>query len=253
MIENLIQKRQSIQHLLNPYSPGDAMANYYALHHPEDRTILIVHRNQNGRADGFLSVCRTGIDLFRPLLTLKAENQDVAAELLESALPPKSAVIVAVPIEHRPIIEAFFTMSGETTVEILKLERENFQPVINVLVTKAPTPGGDPRFVVREQSFDRGAQPVGPAIATAGINWRSPQFADIYVHTDYRVRGRGLGKSVVSSLSNWLLEQKITPLYSADEENQQSLALARSLGFGSTGVRNFIGDGIRRSLLQTIK
>ncbi|MBN1317489.1 MAG: GNAT family N-acetyltransferase [Anaerolineales bacterium] len=251
MVENLIQKRQSIQHLLNTHSPGDALANYYALNHPDDRTILNVHRNKDGRADGFLSICRTGIDLFRPLLTLKAENQTIAAELLDTALPPKAAVIIAVPLDMAPIIDAFFTISGETSVQVYRLEPGNFEPIINVLVTRAPTPGGDPRFVVREQSFDRGAQPKGPTIATAGINWRSPQFADIYVHTEHRARGRGLGKSVVSSLCNWLLEQNITPLYSAGEENQQSISLARGLGFRPTGVKNFICDGIRRTVLNT--
>jgi GNAT superfamily N-acetyltransferase len=248
MDDNLIKKRQSIQHLLSPHSPGDALASYYALHHPDDRTTLLVHKNK-GRADGFITICRTGIDLFRPLLTLKTENHTVAAELLESALPPKAAAIIAVPLDMAPVIEAFFTISGETPVQVYQLERKNFEPIINVLVTRAPTPGGGPRFVVREQSFDRGAQPKGPTIATAGINWRSPQYADIYVHTEHRARGRGLGKSVVSSLCNWLLEQNITPLYSAGEDNQQSIALARGLGFHPTGFKYFICDGIRRSVL----
>ncbi len=247
MPDNLLQKRQAIQHLLKPRGAADAMASYYALHHPEDRSSLLVHHASNNRADGFLVLSRTGMDLFRPLMTLRASSEQVAAELLESAVPPEADVMIAVPLNLRPLIEAFFTIRGETTAIIYQLDRVRFQPIINVLVTRAPTPGGDPRFVIRGQSFDRGARPVGPTLATAGINWRSPDFADIYVQTDPQARDRGLGKSVISALCNWLLEQNTTPLYTVAVDNETSHKLARSLGFQDTGARTLICDGLRRA------
>ena len=79
MSDTLIQKRQAIQPLLAPRSPADALASYYALHHPEDRSTLLVHRAESGRADGFLALCRTGMDLFRPLRTMRAESERIAA------------------------------------------------------------------------------------------------------------------------------------------------------------------------------
>jgi len=246
MSESLIQKRRAIQHLLNPRSPADALASYYALYHVDNRTTLLVHRDTSGRADGFLALCRTGMDLFRPLLTMRARTLEVAAELIESALPPEAEVIIAVPLDLRPAVEAFFSISGETKASIYQLRRPDFRPVINVLVTRAPTPGGDPRFVIRGQSFDRGARPVGPALATAGVNWRSPHFADIYVNTSPQARGRGLGKSVVSALSNWLLEQNVTPLYTVADENGTSGRLASGLGYRDTGARALLCDGLRR-------
>ena len=247
MSDTLMAKRQAIQHLLAPRSPADALASYYALHHPEERSTLLVHRAESGRADGFLALCRTGMDLFRPLLTMRAESEQVAVELLESALPPEAAVIIAVPLDLRPLIEALFSVSGEAVANVYQLERRDFRPVINVLVTRAPTPGGDPRFVIRGQSFDRGARPVGPTLAAAGVNWRSPDFGDIYVQTDPRARGRGLGKSVVSALSTWLLEQNVTPLYTVPDGNEASGRLAGSLGYRDTGARAFLSDGVRRT------
>lgn len=247
MSETLIQKRQAIQHLLDPRSPADALASYYALYHSEERSNVLLHRDRSNRVDGFLTLCQTGMDLFRPLLALRAENDEVAAELLASALPPESAVIIAVPLTMRPVIEAFFLVSGETEASVYQLDRQQFRPVINVLVTRAPSPGGDPRFVIRGQSFDRGARPMGPALAAAGVNWRSPEYGDIYVQTDPKVRGRGLGKSVVSTLCTWLLEQNATPLYTFPDENEASGRLATSLGFRDSGARLFLSDGVRRS------
>jgi GNAT superfamily N-acetyltransferase len=247
MSEAVIKKRQSIQHLLDRRSPADALASYYALYHPEERSTLLLHHDQSGRADGFLVLCRTGMDLFRPLLTLRSKSTEAAAALLESTLPPEAAVIIAVPLDLRPVIEAFFAVSGETEASVYQLDQRHFRPVINVLVTRAPTPGGDPRFVIRGQSFDRGARPVGPALAAAGVNWRSPEFADIYVQTDPKVRGRGLGKSVVSTLSTWLLEQKVTPLYTLPDGNKASGRLATSLGYRDSGARVFLADGVRRT------
>jgi RimJ/RimL family protein N-acetyltransferase len=249
MADSLIEKRQAIQHLLNPRSPADALASYYALYHPEDRTTLLIHRSQSAgkRGNGFLALCRTGMDLFRPLLTLRVPDEQAAAELLESALPAEAAVMIAVPPGLRPIVEAFFSLAGETTGAVYQLERHEFRPIINVLVVQAPSPDGSPRFVIRGQSFDRGARSVGPAVATAGINWRSPYFADIYVHVDPQARGREFGKSVVSALSNWLLGQNITPLYTAPDTDEASAQLAAGLGFRDTGVRILFCDGIQRA------
>lgn len=249
MADSLIKKRQAIQHLLNPRSPADALASYYALHHPQDRTTLLIHRSKEtgARVDGFLALCRTGMDLFRPLLTLRVPDEQAAAELIEGALPPEAAVMIAVPIDLRPIVELFFKLDGEITGSVFRLERGEFRPIINVLVVQAPSPDGSPRFVIRGQSFDRGARPVGPALATAGVNWLSPYFADIYVHVDPQARGRGWSKSVVSALSNWLLGQNITPLYTVPDGDEASTRIAAGLGFKDTGVRLLFCDGIRRA------
>lgn len=245
MEESTIRKRQAIQHLLSSHSPQDAMVSYYALFHPQERTHLVLHTDKSGRVDGFLALCRTGIDLFRPLLTIHADSQEIAAELINQALQPELPVIVAVRLEMRPLIEALFAVSGEAVASVYLLKRSDFHPVINVLVTRASTPGGDPRFVIREQPSDPGAHAAGAIVAQAGVNWRSPEFADIYVNTDPRVRGRGLGKSVVSALSNWLLEQKLTPLFTIAEDNDASRRLATSLGYQDTGMRQFLCEGVR--------
>jgi len=246
MEESLISKRQAIQHLLSSGSAQDAMVSYYALYHPPNRTHLVLHTADSGRVEGFLALCRTGMDLFRPLLTLRAASQEIAAELIDRAVQPELPVIIAVTLEMRALIEALFVVSSEAVAGVYRLKRPDFRPIINVLVTRSPTPSGEPRFVIREQSFDRVAQPAGAIVAQAGVNWRSPEFADIYVSTDPRVRGRGLGKSVVSALSNWLLDQDVTPLFAIADENHASRQLASSLGYRDTGARQFLCEGVRR-------
>ena len=48
------------------------MAAYYALHHPDDKTTLVVPPTAEGqRANGYVALSRTGIDLFRPLVTMR--------------------------------------------------------------------------------------------------------------------------------------------------------------------------------------
>lgn len=249
MADDLIQKRQSIQHLLNPLSAADALTSYYALYHPPDRTTLLVHPSQGttNQVDGFLALCRTGMDLFRPLVTLRAIDKQVAAELMQNSLPPEMAVMIAVAPDLGPVVEALFTMGNEVVASVYRLERYDFRPIINVLVMRAPSPDGSPRFVIRGQSFDRGARPVGPVLATAGVNWRSPHFAEVYVHVEAQARGRGLGKSVVSALSNWLVGQNVTPLYMVSDTDEPSAQLASSLGFRDTGARLLFADCTRNA------
>ncbi len=247
MAHDLIKLRKAIQHLLDPRSAADALASYYALYHPTDRTTLIVHSSEQAgdRTDGFLALCRTGMDLFRPLLTMKATDEEVAAQLLRIGLPAEAAVMFAVTPELRPTIEPLFTISNEVTAHVYRLERYNFRPIINVLVMQAPSPDGSPRFVIRGQSFDRGARPIGPALATAGINWQSPHFAEVYVQVEAQARGRGFGKSVVSALCNWLVGQNVTPLYMVPDTDSTSAQLAASLGFRDAGTRILFCSGIR--------
>ena len=65
-------KRRAIRHLLREDDPADAMAAYYALYHPDDKTTLVVPPTTEGqRANGYVALSRTGIDLFRPLVTMR--------------------------------------------------------------------------------------------------------------------------------------------------------------------------------------
>ena len=75
-LNDLNKKRRAIRHLLAPNDPADALTSYYALWHDPQRTQLTLHHDAEGRVDGFLTVSQTGIDLFRPLVTLHAPDRN---------------------------------------------------------------------------------------------------------------------------------------------------------------------------------
>lgn len=227
---SLEEQRAAIRPFLSLSDPGDALAVYYALYHDPKRTQLTLHYDTSGRVDGFVAVCRTGQDLFRPLVTLRARSRPVLAELLPQALLPGRPYTCVVPAEMATAINAAVTLSAPSLNLIYVLDPDRFQPVINVFVQRAQGLEGSPRMVIR--SGER-------IIAEAGLNWRSPYFAEVYVHTEPAVRGRGYGRSVVAALTALLLEEGVRPLYVVGEGHTESIQLAQSLGYVDSGAREY--------------
>lgn len=231
---SLAEQRRAIQPLLDERSAVDAMAVYYALHHPDDRTRLFTHEHARGKTDAYVAVSRTGIDLFRPLLTLRLnqENPESAADLIHEALSPGASVFIHSPIAYRPLLAALFEIKSEQKLQLYKLESWRFEPVVNVLVMRSPTPDGLPRYIIRPT----GAESDNEIGASATLNWQTPHFAEVTVNTNPQHRQRGWGRSVVSALVGDLLEDGKTPLYEVSPQNEASLNLARALGFVDTGA-----------------
>jgi GNAT superfamily N-acetyltransferase len=226
--------RQAIGPLLRDHSPGDAMAAYYALHHSEGRTKLTVHRDARGVPDGFIAVCQTGFDLFQPLVVLRAPSTDgvrVAVELLRDALQPTRSYHVIVPPVLASSVESELNVQKAATHLVFEVSRTDFKPIINVLVTSSHGPDGAPsvRFAIRAAD--------GHVVAESGTNWRTDEFAEVSVHVEPAARGRGLGRSVVSACTAYLLESNLRPIYIVDQDNAESLAIAESLGYADTGAR----------------
>jgi RimJ/RimL family protein N-acetyltransferase len=96
---------------------------------------------------------------------------------------------------------------------------------------------GRPRFVIRSQ---------GEVAAEAGLNWASPHFAEVFVHTVPAAQGRGWGKAVVMACTTWVLRSSRQPLYFVTETNERSIALAEAVGYVDTGAREFAGGGVCR-------
>ena len=248
---SLNQKKRQVQALLNKRSPADAQAAYYAFHHPDEKTQLFTLTDGAGVAEGYVCLSRTGMDLFRPLLTLRlplstaGEGVDPvsATTLLFSALTAGTSVILGTPQAYRPIISALFDIQTEQELRIMILDRERFEPVINVLVTQTETYNNLPRFLVRSAS-DPGRSDSPEIAASAGLNWRSPEFAEFYVHTKPAYRRRGFGRSVVAAVVQHTLETGRTPLYAAESQNEASIELAESVGFIDTGVVTFLLEAV---------
>ena len=237
----LYADRQAIRPLLRDHTPADAMAAYYALRHSELRIMLTVHREgATQRADGFIAVCQTGFDLFQPLAVLRASTEPVAVWLLRNALSPVRSYHLVVPPQLAPVVEAELNVQTAATHLVFEARRADFKPVINVLVTSSRGPDGAQgmRFAIRAAD--------GTVVAESGTNWRTEEFAEVFVHVESAVQGRGLGKSVVSACTVHLLESNIRPLYIVDQDNAESVAIAEALGYTDTGARERAYVGSRK-------
>jgi len=231
--------RTDIQTLLDERSPADALAAYYALHHEPRRTRLYVHTTPRGYTDGFLAVCQTGMDLFRPVAVLHAPGAEATRVLLREGLAPGRPYFLIGPRVLLQWAAAVATLAETNVYRVYTLAAEDFMPVINVLVQREPAGaggGGGSRWLIRGAG--------GEIAALAGINWRSPHWAEVYVQVHPGARGRGLGRSTVSACTAWLLEQRLRPLYLVAEDNAESIELAEAVGYHDTGNRMFMAEAV---------
>jgi RimJ/RimL family protein N-acetyltransferase len=233
--ENL---RASIRPLLDPASPADALADYYAFHHPPERAELFVHSDEAdpAHADGFLVRARTGMDLFRPLVAYRARTEAAARALFHEGLPVGRPVYLTVPVSLAGWANKYLQVTEAELHRLYRLSASRYQPEINVLVVTSRGADGSPRCEIA--SRDK----VG---ALAGVNWQSPRFAEVFVFTDPAARGRGWGRSVVSALCGLLLQSGRTPLYVVAGSNDASIRVAEAVGFEDTGLREYVGHAVR--------
>ncbi len=227
---------QAIRHLLNEHSPLDGIADYFAFHHPEERTQIVVHPGNGQLAMGYVALSRTGIDLFRPFITLRLPPNDMdgGVELIYKAIVPETAVILNILPSDAPLLHALFHVQAEENINVLILDKGQFEPIINVLVTETASNNQYPRFIIRSQ---------GEIAASAGINWQTDHFAEISVNTNSRHRRQGFGRSVVAAVVNYVLENGRLPLYAVTEHNHASFQLAQSVGFADKGFRHVLLQG----------
>jgi RimJ/RimL family protein N-acetyltransferase len=233
-LKALNEQRRAIRPFLSPTDPADALTSYYALWHDPRRAGLTLHRDTQGSVDGFIAVCQTGVDLFRPLVTLRAPDEQTAGALFGAALAPNRPYQVIVPITLASAVRSHFQISRSAMLRIYRLDPSSLQPIINVLVQRVTSADGAPRFQIESQ---------GQVVAMSGTNWRSPTFAEIFVYVHPKGRGRGWGKSVVSACTAALLEEGLRPLYMVEEANDASIQIAEGLGYVDTGSKQFTAEG----------
>ncbi len=222
--------------MLDEHSVAEAHTAYYALHHDPKRTTIFLHQNNRQQPDGFLVRAQTGIDLFRPVVVIRAANEQVAGDLFHIGLLPKRPYYLVAPVQLRNIIQQTLAVSDTELLCVYRLDPARFEPPLNVLVVSRPAPDGSPRY---EISAGNSVQ------ASAGLNWQSPHFAEIYVYTEPAARRRGWGKAVVAALCSELLKKRCLPLYVVNEQNLASINLATAVGFVDTGVREYTGQVVR--------
>jgi GNAT superfamily N-acetyltransferase len=230
------QLRARIQHLLNESAPMDALASFYALHSPPERSEVFLYPRAEERAAGFLVRARTGMDLFRPLVTFRAETEAAAQALFTEGIPASRPVYLTVPERLAEWANKHLSVTEAELHRLYRLRADRLKTILNVLTVTSYDPSGGPRCEIRAGNS------VG---AVAGVNWQSPDFAEIYVYTDPPARGRGWGKAVVSTLCGLILKSGRTPLYVVGESNDYSIRVAEAVGFDDTGWREYVGQAVR--------
>jgi uridine phosphorylase len=181
------ERRPVIGHLLDERQPADTAAVYFAYYHGEERTWLVTSPPEAERAEGYILLAQTGMDLFRPFLTLRLPpDMEQATKLIYDALRPETAVILNTPDQYMPLIRACFAIESEEQLQMMVLDPAHFEPVVNVLVTQEIGIGGRPRFVIRHRAEDN------QVLAVASVNWQTPHFADVSVNTQANAQRQGI-------------------------------------------------------------
>ncbi|HEX3054138.1 MAG TPA: GNAT family N-acetyltransferase [Aggregatilineaceae bacterium] len=224
------EQRRLIRRILDDSSPGDAPTAYYALFYDPQRSALFCRTDASHRMLGFAGVFQTGIDLFRPLISLRCQTPECAADLLAEALQPGRPYILFCNLNQLPLVGGSLRTENLRILQIHQLDSARFRPVMNVLVQTKMQPV--PRCEINSNGLK----------AVAGINWQSPAFAEIWVHTDAEARERGWGISVASAVTELILRGGRIPLYLVEHDNDASLALASRLGYVDTGDRQVYAD-----------
>ncbi len=229
------EARNTIRHrLLDDTSIIDAPTAYYALYHDPNRSEIRTRLRPSGRPDGFVGRFQTGYDLFRPLVTMRCRTPEVAADLLAEMLIPARPYIFFASANQIDNLGGSFQIEVERLLHIYYLDSARFRPTVNVMVIERTAPDGQPRFEIHS----------GGPMAVSGINWMSPGFAEIFVHTEPLARKRGWGRSVVTACTEHVIRSGHLPLYLVEPDNDASVELARSVGFVDSGARQIYVEGI---------
>jgi predicted GNAT family acetyltransferase len=173
-------------------------------------------------------------------LRLPIQDLQKSADIIYDAIDVGTAVILQSPTEYAPLLQALFDIQTEETLKIFQLNQKLYEPTINVFVTQDESPTNDlPRFIIRNRDNNE-------IVASASLNWQTKSYAEIAVFTHPDFRRRGWGRSVVSSMVNYILANGRIPLYTASQSNIPSRQLAERVGFMDTGHRQTLIQAILR-------
>ncbi len=233
--------RDVIRQLLNPKKVNDAMAYYYAFHHPPEKNQITTLPASGGISAGYVAVSQTSFDLFRPFVTLRMPllagahqpHPEQSVELIYKALTPELPVNIYADEAIMPLLRNFFDIHSERRLRLFQLLPANFIPIVNLFTIQKTAPNGLSKYLIRHPAGD----PDGTLLASAGVNWQSPHFADIAVYTNPQYRRKGYGKSAVAALSQQLLSENRIPLYTVIHDNAPSIELAKSVNFSDTRLK----------------
>ena len=224
-------QRSQLADQFDLHSPIDAPTAYYALYHDPTRSSLWTAN------DGFVGRFQTGIDLFRPLVTMRCRSAEVAADLLAEALTPGRPYVYFAALGQLSLVGGSLAISNERILSIYVLDPSRFTPEMNVLVQSNTARDGTPRSEIVSGS-------PRESVAVAGVNWQSPGFAELYVQVAPEARQRGWGRSVIAACTGRVLQSGRLPIYLVEPNNEASVKLATSVGYVDTGARQIMADAV---------
>ncbi|MCK5052841.1 MAG: hypothetical protein KAR65_01105 [Anaerolineales bacterium] len=227
------EERRKLRNLVDVHSTSDAMAAYYGLEHPSERVSIFGYYPTDQVLSGFMAIASTGLDLFRHLVIPFAATNEAIRALITAVLDPGRPYLIYLPNEQSESLIDVADIEPIAVTNLLRLETNRFQPVMNVLVQKSEGPGGTPRFEIQSR---------GEGYAASGINWRSPQSAEIYVESDSPGYRRGFTKSVLAATIQNLLNEKVRILFRVADDDYSAFEDAFDLGFSPTNVRTLFAQ-----------
>lgn len=235
MTLSVAEARKHLHTLLDTSDPAAAPTVYYALFHAAGRSAIQIAKDERGQVSAFAGRFQTGLDLFRPLVTLSSPDPETAATLLADLLVVGRPYIFFAPLNQLPMIGGSLSIENQTIYRIYTVDPRRFQPEVNVLLRESIDANGLPRCEIKQN---------GQTVSVAGVNWKSPAFAEIYVQTEAIARQKGYGRTVVAGLTALLLKDAIRPIYLAANQDEVSRALVEGLGYVDTGSRQVYADTV---------
>lgn len=231
----VLEARKQIRHLFDDSDPSESPTAYYALFHAAAKSALFTAPTESGRVNGFVGRFQTGVDLFRPLITLKCPNPHVAADLLSQALVIGRPYILFAGLNQLAMVGGSLHIENQRIQRIYTIDPTRFRRELNILVEHKTAHDGTPRCEMKSG---------GQTVATAGISWKSPAFAEIYLQVDAIGRQKGWGKSVLAALTETLLKMGVRAIYLVDNNDSNAREMVESLGYVDTGSRQVYADTV---------
>lgn len=231
-----IADRSRLANLVSERLPADALAAYYALNHPGPRVRLVGLQTTQGDLVGFAVEAQTGHDLFRPLVIPVASQPEGLRALLHALTAQGRPFLLHLPLDQQSWIGPELTLEQIRPVYLYRSDPGAFPTEFNVLVVESSTPDGLKRFEIRSRK---------EVVAAAGLNWRSPYFAEVYVEGTLEASSRGLTRSVFAAATGHVLGENLTCLTFVGDSDVQAQAMAEWVGYRRTGDRYFLAHAVR--------
>jgi hypothetical protein len=141
--------------------------------------------------------------------------------------------LIHLPAEQQKWIPTELSLQDDQVVDLYRLDPRAFPTEINVLVTEATTPEGLPRFEIRSSQA---------VVAAAGLNWKSPYFAEVYHEESPQARTRGLTRAVLAAVTARMISEQIVPLTFVNQSDAAAQSEAAWAGYRRTGDRFLLGQ-----------